>query len=280
MNREPLKITQIVNEARNVKTFMFDKNIKAEEAWPGQFVIAWIPGVSEKPYSLSYNDPMGITVKKFENPESTFTPALFEMDVGDRVWFRGPYGTGFPMKQLNSSKVYLIGGGTGIAPLANLAESLKGSQITSFIGAKTADDLIFEERLRKAGEVIVTTDDGSHGRKGVVTDAMKDYRFSPDGKAAICGPEIMSLYAAETLEQSIDPTEIYVSLERLMKCGIGLCDSCNIGPYTVCQDGPVFRWQEKRDIWKYSGINDVNGNRIPDFGKYKGDRCGRKVSLQ
>jgi dihydroorotate dehydrogenase electron transfer subunit len=279
MDREPLRITQIIDEARNVKTFMFDKDIEADEAYPGQFVIAWIPGVSEKPYSLSYNSPMGITVKRFDNPESTFTPALFEMDVGDRVWFRGPYGTGFPMKQLTSSKVYMVGGGTGIAPLANLAETLEGSQITSFIGAKSADDLIFEKRLEKVSKVIVTTEDGSRGQKGVVTDAMKNYQFSPESKAAVCGPEIMSLYAAETLERSIDPSEIYVSLERLMKCGIGLCDSCSIGPYTVCQDGPVFRWKEKRDIWKYVGINDINGNRIPDFGKYKKDRCSRKVSL-
>jgi dihydroorotate dehydrogenase electron transfer subunit len=270
MDRKPMKIRRIVNEGRNTKTFIFDEEL---DACPGQFVMAWIPGKSEKPYSISYNNPLGITAKKFCGPESTFTPALFDMVEGDKLWIRGPLGKGFPLDRLEHSDVYLVGGGTGVAPLANLAESLDCSRITSFIGARSVEDMIFQKRLKMVGEVIVTTEDGSYGEKGVVTDAIKKEELSKGGSAAVCGPEKMNFYASKLLSERIDPDQIYISMERLMKCGTALCGSCDLGGYAVCKDGPVFKWQNKYSS-NYIAIKDVQ-----DFGKFKRDRFGSKEFL-
>lgn len=262
MEYKHLKITKIIEEGKDIKTFLFDENVRAK---PGQFVMAWIPGVAEKPFSLSYNRPLGITVKKQKNPSSIFTPALFELKEKDNVWIRGPCGNGFSLGVFGSSNVYIIGGGIGIAPLALLVRELFTSNITCFIGAKSADELIFEKRLEKVGEVRVATEDGSKGKKGLVTDLLKDYKFPSYVKVAICGPERMIYNSAKILERSLNPNNIYVSLERYMKCGNGLCGSCDFGGYRVCVDGPVFAYNEIKDIL--------------DFGRFKRDASGSKEFL-
>jgi len=138
--------------------------------------------------------------------------------------------------------------------------------VVSFLGAKTVDEMIMERRFK---DPIVTTDDGSYGEKGFVTDALKRYDLktltNPRTKAAICGPEKMMYKAAEILKNCIPPENIYISVERLMKCGAGLCGSCDFGGYRVCVDGPVFTYKEIMNV--------------PDFGKFKKDRCGRKELL-
>ena len=112
MKHEAYKIIGIVDEARDVKTFLFNKDIGAK---PGQFVMAWIPGINEKPFSLSYEN--GITVKNL----GPFTSELFKLDVGDKLWLRGPYGNSFSDFVKDSAK-YIIAGGTGAAPLAFFVE--------------------------------------------------------------------------------------------------------------------------------------------------------------
>lgn len=256
MNHKPLKITEIREESENIRTFLFDESI---EAIPGQFIFAWIPGVAEKPFSLSYLNPLGITVRR----RKTFTTALFELKERDRVWIRGPYGNGFPMKELSSSsRVYIIGGGTGIAPLALVAEQIEGSDIISFLGAKNASEIILEDRFRKVGKTYIATEDGSKGHRGIVTDLIKEYGISENSKAVACGPEKMLLNSAQILELYLNLNNIYLSLERYMKCGRGACGSCECGGYRVCVDGPVFSYEQMRTI--------------KDFGAFKKDRAGRK----
>lgn len=256
MNHKPLKITEIIEEGKNLKTFLFDEDI---DAIPGQFIIAWVPGVSEKPFSLSYLNPLGITVKKL----GLFTTALFDLKEGDTVWIRGPYGNGFPLDSLSSSQVYIVAGGIGAAPLALLAERLeKVTKIITFLGAKSPDELIFEKRFRSVGDVYLTTENGLKGEKGNVTDLLEKYEISKGSKAAVCGKEKMLLKAAQILEESINPSDIYLSLERYMKCGRGLCGSCEFGGYRVCVDGPIFFYDQIR--------------AIRDFGHFKKDRAGKK----
>lgn len=264
MNHKPLEITEIVDEGKDIKTFLFDEDI---EARPGQFVIAYIPEAAEKPFSLSYTKPLGITVKKRKLPSSIFTPALFELEEGDKVWIRGPYGNGFPsFRYFKFKDVCIIGGGTGIAPLALLAEYIHknslGSQITSFLGAKSSDELIFEKRLEKVGDVRIVTEDGSKGERGLVTDPLKRYEFSEKSKAAVCGPENMIYNSVKILENYLESKNIYISLERYMKCGRGLCGSCDFGGFRTCVDGPVFSYNQIKPI--------------EDFGKFRKDRAGRK----
>jgi len=265
MDHKPLKIIEIKDEGRNVKTFSFDEEVHTS---PGTFVTAWIPEYGEKPFSVSYENPFGITAKRIERDPSNpmagrFTNKLFELKEGDTIWISGPKGKGFPTNVLNNSKVCIVAGGTGAASVASLSEKHYGSRKKIFMGAKTVDDLIMEDRF--FGDLHITTEDGSKGEKGLVTDALKKYEFPPKTKAAICGPEKMMYKAAEILEQYIPPENIYISVERLMKCGDGLCGSCDFGGYRPCVDGPVFT---------YSRIKNV-----PDFGKFRRDRCGRKEFL-
>jgi dihydroorotate dehydrogenase electron transfer subunit len=256
MNHKPIKITEIKKEGKDIQTFLFDEDI---EALPGQFVMVWIPGVAEKPFSLSYLTPLGITVKK----RKLFTTALFGLKERDTVWIRGPYGNGFPMDELNfSSHVYIVGGGIGIAPLALLAEKLEDVELFSFLGAKTSDEIIFEERFRKVSKTYITTEDGSKGEKGIVTDLVRKCKILENSKAAICGPEKMLLNSSQILEPYLKPHNIYISLERYMKCGRGLCGSCECGGYRVCVDGPVFSYDQLKPI--------------KDFGNFRKDRAGRK----
>jgi dihydroorotate dehydrogenase electron transfer subunit len=262
MYHKPFRITEIVDECKNVKTFLFDEDVR--EAIPGQFVMGWIPGKTERPLSISNREPLGLTVKKFDLPTSVFTPAMFELKEGDKLWIRGPIGNGFPVDEMNNSNLYNVGGGTGNVPLKLLAESVD-SKIISFIGAKTSDELLFEDRFRNVGEVHIATEDGSRGEKGFVTDLLNNYEFAEDGRAAICGPEKMIYRAAGILGKKLEHNKIYGSFERLMKCAYGLCGSCALGHYRVCADGPVFTAEEMKGI--------------PDFGKFKRDRCGRKEPL-
>jgi len=252
---KPVKITEIRKEGREIKTFLFDETIQAE---PGQFVMVWVPGIAEKPFSISYQTPFGITVKR----RGPFTSALFELKEGDTLWVRGPYGNGFPVDKLNSSSnVYIVGGGIGTAPLAFLAEKLE-VEVVSFLGAKSYDEIIFEGRFRRVGETHVITEDGSRGDKGVVTDLIRKYQVRENSKAAVCGPEKMLSNTSKILESYLKPGNIYISLERYMKCGRGLCGSCECGGYRVCVDGPVFSYEQLKIV--------------EDFGNFRRDRAGKK----
>lgn len=269
MIKKPLRITEIRNEGRDVKTFFFDENMRAR---PGRFVSAWIPDYGEKPFSISYDYPLAITVKRIEKNQKNpmagrFTNKLFELEKGDRVWISGPRGNGFPTESFNNRSVYIVAGGTGIVPVALLSQKIDNSKIISFLGAKTVDDLIMGGRF--VGEVHVATEDGSLGEMGLVTDVLEKYDFkstvNPRTRAAVCGPEKMMYKSVKILEDYIERENIYVCLERLMKCGVGLCGSCEIGGYRTCVDGPVLTAKELEDV--------------SDFGRFKRDRYGRKEYL-
>lgn len=269
INHKIFEITEIREEGKDVRTFLFDKDV---DAVPGQFVIAWIPNVAEKPFSLSYINPLGITVKKRKLHSSVFTPALFELEEGGKVWIRGPYGNGFPIDELHYSQVYILGGGIGSAPLALLAEKIESSAITNYLGADSYDELIFEDRFEKVGTTHIATKDGSKGEKGIVTDLFKRFELRElsseqtislkYSKAAICGPEKMLLTSAQIVETYLNPNNIHISLERYMKCGRGLCGSCEFGGYRICVDGPVMSYDQIKTI--------------KDFGNFKKDRAGKK----
>jgi len=270
MIKKPVRITEIRNEGKNVKTFFFDE--KMHHVSPGRFVSAWIPGYGEKPFSISYDNPLAITVKRIEKDPSNpivgrFTNKMFELKERDRVWISGPRGNGFPIRNFHNRNVCIVAGGTGTVPVALLSQKTYKSKIISFLGAKTVDELIMGGRF--AGEIHIATEDGSYGEKDLVTDVLEKYDLSsivdPRTKAAVCGPEKMMYKSVKILEKHLDRENIYVCLERLMKRGIGLCGSCEIGGYRICADGPVLTAKKLEDV--------------PDFGNFKRDRCGRKEYL-
>jgi dihydroorotate dehydrogenase electron transfer subunit len=224
-----------------------------------------IPEVGQKPFSISQNEPLELLIKSIGD----FTKAVYKLKVGDDVLIRGPIGKGiFPIHDF-SRNVYLIGGGTGVASLRLLTKSLNGNNhtVTSFLGARTKGEILFKEDFKRVGKVHVSTDDGSEEFHGTVLDLLKSKELEPDSSVALCGPEKMMVSVSDYLTKlEFDPERIYLSLERMVKCGMGICGACEIGGYSFCQDGPVF---------SYSFIRE----NMPDFGRWKRDASGRRVPI-
>jgi len=204
------------------------------DALPGQFLMAWLPGVGEKPFSISelHAGELEITVKAL-GPVSR---ALCALRPGDRVGLRGPYGSAFRVE----GPAVLLGGGIGIAPIRFLARSLERERRTALVllGARTAAEHIFIEDFLRQGARFAT-DDGSLGHRGFVTDLLLDLPLSADTTLCACGPEPM-LRAVRRIARDLElPAQL--SLERVMKCGLGLCGACCLEGSGVrcCVEGPV-----------------------------------------
>jgi len=230
--------------------------------------MVWIPGVDEIPLSLSTIRPNGgSSIIVAEVGEAT--RALHQRRARDALGIRGPYGNGFT---LTTGNIMIIGGGTGLAPLMPLAEDLSrlNTKITFLLGAKTRDELLFLDRiettLSKAdARYIATTEDGSYGLKGLVTDpAEKILAKERFNMIYACGPEQMMHKMFLLAEQYHTPLQ--ASLERIMHCAIGLCGACVIGKFRVCKDGPVFTDEQLIEVKS-------------EFGRFKRDFNGRKIEL-
>ncbi len=241
-------ISKVVEETPTIRTFFFDTSFKPE---PGQFVMAWIRGVDEIPMALSYNN--AITVQKVGNA----TSALFELGIGDSIGIRGPFGNGFELKGEN---ILLIAGGVGAAPLSPLAEkaSSQGLKVTTLLGAKTKEELVFRERFEAAGPVMVATDDGSVGKHGFVTQLIPEQENYD--QIYCCGPEIMM----KKVLDKVEPGKAQFSLHRYIKCGLGICGACCVDGLRVCKDGPVFGGEVLRKS---------------EFGIYRRNECGERVRI-
>jgi len=228
----PTRIAEVIEENAKVKTFILEASLEAE---PGQFVMLWLPRVNEKPFSLVDAAPLTLTVARV----GPFTRKLHELGAGDRLWFRGPLGRGF---ELAGENLLLVGGGYGVAPLAFLARRAReaGCEVTAIIGAQGRDDLIFESRFAELGcRVVAATEDGSAGVRGLATQVADDLLSRSDFDAIYaCGPEAMLDELAEICVGRCIPCQL--SREGYMRCGIGVCGSCQRGGVLVCREGPVF----------------------------------------
>ena len=233
-------IDKIVDETPTVRTLYFQDSILAN-VLPGQFAMVWIPGVNELPMSVMVSDVQdqaALTVRKRGESSS----ALYNLSEGQQIGVRGPYGNSFEIKD---GKILLIGGGTGLVPLMRLIKFSKPSNhITVLMGSQTKDEVFFEETAakligEKPHEIIPVTEDGSYGEKGYVTDVLETLleKNSYDG-IYTCGPELM-MYKTVQLAQK-KGIFVQASLERMMKCGIGICGSCCVNDDLVCRDGTVF----------------------------------------
>jgi len=232
------RITSIANESARVKTLVLDLELEAE---PGQFVMVWLPGLDEKPFSLVHADPVTLTVACV----GPFSAAMHALKIDERLWLRGPLGHPFTLPPEPPAgvegQILLIGGGYGVAPLHFLAWRAVSASwgVTMIVGARTAADIIFANRFELMGaEVFITTEDGSQGQQGLATDAaglLLD-RASYWGIYA-CGPEAL-LGAVERLARSRGLLT-QLSYEQYMRCAFGVCGSCARAGWLVCRDGPV-----------------------------------------
>ncbi len=252
-------IVKITEESPSIRTFFFDFEFETME--PGQFVMVWVRGVDEVPMGLSRKN--SITVQKVGEA----TSKLFELREGYSFGLRGPFGKGFSLS-FKGEKILVIAGGVGAAPLAPYAEAVfaAGSEVHTVLGARSEGDLLFEERFAEAGKVYISTDDGSKGTKGFVTDILRGLELSAYDRIAVCGPEIMMASVFKLLEERNALEKAEFSLHRYFKCGIGVCGACCIDKtgLRVCKDGPVF-----------SGVQLLDS----ELGKYTRDASGRRVKI-
>lgn len=258
-------VTKNVRENRTIHTIYF-RDQRCATCRPGQFVMVWAPGHDEMPMSLSSYKRDGsssVTVK----PWGVGSTDLVKMKRGAAIGIRGPYGESFTVDRC---RALLVGGGTGLAPLMPLARELVkvGSKVTVVIGGRSKADLLFEKtagNIVNRKNVLVTTDDGSYGVQGFPTDIAEDLvRKNAITRVYACGPEVMMRKLYDIASKVGIKYE--GSLERGMKCGIGICGSCTIGPYLLCRDGPVLRG-EQLDL-----VQD-------EFGLLQRDHSGRYVAI-
>jgi dihydroorotate dehydrogenase electron transfer subunit len=233
-------------------------------------VMIWIPGVDEIPMSLSLMNPeerlAAVTVKKVGEA----TKALHEMKSGDTVGVRGPLGNGYDTSRVR--KALIVGGGTGVASLAPLVELLakRKTNITLMLGAKSRDELLFLDRLTSLpalkNRTVATTEDGSYGLQGLVTTQVEKLLAKGEKFDTIyaCGPERM-MHRMSVLSGK-SSVRLQVSLERFMRCAIGLCGTCVIGKYRVCRDGPVFSNEQLVDVEE-------------EFGRFRLGFDGRRLAV-
>ncbi len=238
-----------------MKTFTV-KDTLCAKAKPGQFLMLWIPGVDEIPLSIqdAVNGEVSVTVKEVGDA----TRHLLGKKVGDILGVRGPFGNSFTESR---GRVLMVGGGTGTAPLLFLAKKLaaKAEKLSFVIGAKTKNELIFLKELDAVcteESMLATTDDGSYGLQCLATEPLEKLLSKEKFNIIYtCGPERMVRKVFDLSEKRKIAME--ASLERIMRCGIGLCGSCVIGKYRVCRDGPVFTAAQLSEVKDELGISKL-----------------------
>lgn len=277
---QTVRVKKIINECEGIKTIQFNlKEINSFNYNPpkaGQFVMVWVPGVDEVPMSISgcdKEDNWSIAVKNV----GECTAAIHKLNINDFIGVRGPLGNQFKIPDDASKRIILVSGGIGTAPLKFLAQELNKKNFKFILveGAKVSIELIFKEDFEKFNQkdvkVFYCTEDGSSGEKGLSTETFEKL-IKESSKQELsntivfaCGPEKMIYEIFKICEHY--NIELQASLERIMRCGCGLCGLCAMDPLglLVCKDGPVFSLKELK--------------QLEDFGKHKRDFTGKKVPL-
>ncbi len=252
---EILKIESIIDHSNEIKSFLIRNERIAKAYRPGMFVVLWLPDIDFLPMSISSieGNIIEITVQKIGEG----TSKLFKLKEGDNIGIRGPFGNSWNYEDANN--ILIVGGGMGIAALTSLIEPLKRNKknITVTIGAKDETSLIFTDRLIELiPNTMCSTDDGSFGKKCFVTDTIEEILTNNSIDLIItCGPEVMMKKVLDIAE--LKNIELQASLERKMKCGVGLCGSCCVGEnndVSICNTGPIFSSSDLKSI--------------PQFGTY------------
>ena len=229
---------------------------------PGQFNMLYAFGIGEVPISISGDPSQPGRLVHTIRSVGAVTTALGRMKRGDMVGVRGPFGTHWPLEAAEGKDVVFVAGGLGLVPLrpalyALLARSKSYGNIALLYGTRTPQDVLYDRDLalwqkRPDFQLEVTVDAAGpdwRGHAGLVTKFIPRLRFDPRHSVAlVCGPEIMMRFTLwELLQRGLGPENIFLSMERNMKCGVGLCGHCQFGPFFVCKDGPVFPFERIKD---------------------------------
>lgn len=259
----PMRIRRVVRETADVVTLSLDPGARPGGCAfePGQFDMLYAHGVGEVPISISgdADDPSALvhTIRAVGD----VTRALSALRRGEWVGVRGPFGRPWPLDEARGRDLVFVAGGLGLAPLRPailraLARRDEFGRVVVLYGARSPDDMLFGRDLaawrgRFDVEVEAIVDRASpswRGKVGVVTKLVDVGDFDAEGAVAmLCGPEPMMRFAARALEaRGLDASRVFLSMERSMKCGVGLCGHCQWGPGFVCKDGPVYALSRAR----------------------------------
>ncbi len=259
-----LRVEKKQIESNGFATLFFQHDLSFK---PGQFIMIWIPGIDEKPYTISFHSKhqFGITIEA----KGLFSQKAIELDKGDLIGIRGPFGNGFALLDLKkgSTEIAVVAGGCGMAPLSPLLEKMDQNQDITFIhGARTREYILYPDRFNI--KRLICTDDGSLGHKGFVTDILEQEIVSGRRFDMVyaCGPEIMMYNVFKICEKhNID---CQISMERYMRCGFGVCGACVCGRQIVCKDGPVFGSRELRDMKDFNTQALLKSGQNVDLDHY------------
>lgn len=260
------KVEDVITETSLIKTFV----LRPKEKMPfitGQFIEFGISGFGEAPFTPSSSpfeiERMEVTIMK----AGALTEKIHNLKKSSVVQIRGPYGKGYPIERMYGKEILIVGGGVGMAPLRSflltlLAERDKFKRIILCYGSKTPQDIVYKDAFsdwmkNKDLEIYRSVDKADPSWKeteGVVTVLLDKFSVDLDKSAAVvCGPPVMMKFATlKLLKLGHKPQDIYLSMEKNMSCGLGKCGHCGIGRFYVCQDGPVFTYEQLKDnheIW-------------------------------
>ena len=271
MNDNILPMLGVVTEIRvdtpDIKTFRVEalEGGKCFEHMPGQCAMLSIPGVGEAMFSITSSP----TVKEYQEFSikkcGCLTSWLHQMDVGQQITIRGPYGRPFPVDdELKGKDLLFIAGGVGLAPLHSVINYVLDKRdsygkVDVVYGSRSKEDLLDLEEIQTRWmdpkndiDVHLTIDraqEGWDGHVAFVPTYVKELGFDPNKTVLVCGPPIMIKFVLQALtELGFEKTRIYTTMELRMKCGVGKCGRCNIGDKYVCKDGPVFRFDELGEL--------------------------------
>lgn len=271
-------IKWIKKETRDTATYALKINNKEiQRAYtyrPGQFNMLYMPGIGESPISIS-SSPLDTDITHTIRVAGDVTTAISKLNTGNKLFIRGPFGNGWPIEEIEDRDLMIIAGGLGIAPLRSVIRHIQ-RQMSSvkrqassmgriiLYGAKTPKDIIFRDEFpgfRDAFNIYLTVDKADpeeywKGGVGLITGLFNKITFNPLNTVIfMCGPEAMTQATIkELILRGVPGEKIFLSMERNMNCGAGICGHCFFGPKFVCKDGPVFRFT---DIETFLGIKEL-----------------------
>jgi NAD(P)H-flavin reductase len=265
-------VTERVQETSSVFTLKLRLDDPADQAAyrfaPGQFNMLYLPGVGEVPISIMSDpderDGIGHTIRAV----GRVTRGLAALEPGDALGLRGPFGRGWPLREISGRDVVLVTGGLGCAPAVSVIHYVlrrreRYGKLVIIQGVKHADELIWREQYARWAklpetQVLVAADEGAAlwpWHVGRVTELFALARFdAANAVAMMCGPEgMMRVSAEQLLARGLPETSLYLSMERNMQCGVGRCGHCQFGGAFVCRQGPVFAWRDVRPLFTHRG---------------------------
>ncbi|MCK4827698.1 FAD/NAD(P)-binding protein, partial [bacterium] len=264
-----MTVEDITQETPDVKTFKLafqDDEVKSEFGFQsGQFALYSVFGHGEATFCIASSPTRKEHIECSIKQVGKVSRAFHDLNVGDTVGFRGPYGNWFPLEEMQGKNLIFVGGGIGLAPLRSLIWNCIDTRpdygdITIVYGARSTGDLVYKQELEQwmgmdGLNTVLTVDPGGEdetwkGEIGFVPTVLEKVNPSPkDAMVITCGPPIMIKFVLQSLDKlGFAPEQIITTLEMKMKCGLGKCGRCNIGHVYVCKDGPVFSAAELREL--------------------------------